>query len=202
MLLILSSLIMALFLIFGAAFPAHAKNHLLRCTEFFSNAEGTIQFIEMQECCGSDAEVLMALTSITSNAASFPFPNDLSGPTAFRWIIIATQGFADLPGVPTPDYIMPDGFFDPTGDTLRYRGVTDIVTLEPGALPLDGVNGIDRNLTTGALTVAVNSPINFAGETGSANASPAVPSFGWSARLFVVGICIGFVALLARRQAA
>src|SRR5215471_10323272 len=92
------------------ASPAHAKNHLWRFTEVFSNASGTIQFIEMQECCGADEETQMGSTSITSNAATYNFPNNLSGPTGHRWIVIATQGFAQTPGAFPPDYIMPDGF--------------------------------------------------------------------------------------------
>src|SRR5262249_24215568 len=113
--------------------------------------------------------------SMVSNAHTFPFPNDLPGPTAHRWLIIATQGFAALPGAPTPDYIMPNRFFEPTGDTLRYRGTTDIVTLQPGALPLDGVHSLDRSLTTGQLTLIVNDPINFAGVEGSVQVPPGVP---------------------------
>ena len=68
-----------------------AKNHLWRFTEIYSNADGTLQFIEMQECCGSDVETRMASTSITSNTATYAFPNHLTGPTAFRWLLIATQ---------------------------------------------------------------------------------------------------------------
>ena len=166
--------IAAALLVLGLALPCQAKNHLWKFTEFFSNADGTIQFIEMQECCGSDVEVQMSATSMVSNAHTYPFPNNLPGPTAHRWIIIATQGFAALPGAPTPDYIMPNHFFDPNGDTLRYRGTTDLVTLQPGALPLDGVSSLDRNLTTGQLTVIVNNPINFADVHGSVRV-PMIP---------------------------
>ena len=132
----------AALLVLALAWPCQAKNHLWRFTEFFSTPDGTVQFVEMQECCGSDAETNMAATFIASNANTYDFPNDLPGPTAFRWILIATQDFADLPGAPTPDYIIPDGFFDPTGDTLRYRGTTDLVELEPGALPVDGSHSL------------------------------------------------------------
>src|SRR5215510_1194259 len=79
------------------ASPAHAKNHLWRFTEVFSNTSGTIQFVEMQECCGADEETQMSSTSITSNTATYNFSNDLSGPTGNRWIVIGTQGYAHLP---------------------------------------------------------------------------------------------------------
>ena len=189
----------ALFVILlGSAQPGYAKNHLWRFTEFFSNADGTIQFIEMQECCGSNAEVKMASTSIESDSASFAFPNDLPGPTAFHWILIATQDFAALPGAPSPDYIMPDAFFDPAGDTLRYRGMTDLVVLTPGSLPVDGVNALDRNLTTGDLTVAINSPINFAGESGSVGLPVAVPMVGRIFPVLVIAL-FGVLHVLGRR---
>ncbi len=169
------------------ALPCQAKNHLWRFTEFFSNRDGTIQFIEMQECCGSDLETQMSATQIVSNAHTFPFPNDLPGPTADRWLLIATQGFAALPGAPTPDYIMPDHFFHPGSDTLRYRGTTDIVTLQTGALPTDGIHSIDRDLITGELSVIVNNPINFAGVQGSVTAPPGIPIA--TPLLWLLGAC-------------
>ncbi len=192
--------VLAFVLALTAAADAGAKNHLWRFTEFFSNADGTIQFIEMQECCGSDAETRMSNTFIASDSATYPFPNDLSGPTGHRWILIATAGFASLPGAPTPDYVMPDGFFDPAGDTLRYRGMTDVVDLLPGALPLDGVQGLDRDPGAGTLGVAVNSPINFAGETGSVTVPPAVPGLGAPIAIgFVVGLAVLGGIRLSRR---
>jgi len=153
--------------------PASAKNHLWKFTELFSNADGTIQFIEMQECCGSDVEVQMASADLVSNANVYHFPNNLVGPTAHTWILIATAGFAALPGAPTPDFILPDGFFDPAGDTLRYRFGTDIVTIDPSELPTDGVHSLERVGFAGSnFGVGVNSPINFAGDTGSVSIPP------------------------------
>jgi hypothetical protein len=174
------------------ATPAHAKNHLWRFTEVFSNATGTIQFIEMQECCGADEETEMSLTSITSNAATYNFPNDLSGPTGHRWLLVATQGFARLPGAPAPDYIMPDGFFNPAGDTLRYRGVTDMIQFATGQLPTNGIDSIQRDLQTGTTTVGVNSPINFANQSGTVNAAPAVPA---AAPLVLIAMAIALVGI-------
>jgi len=175
------------------ASTAHAKNHLWRFTEVFSNAAGTIQFIEMQECCGADEETEMGSTSITSNAATYNFPNDLPVPTAHRWIVIATQGYAHLPGAPAPDYIMPDGFFNPAGDTLRYRGVTDMIQFAAGQLPTNGVNSLQRDLQTGMTTVGVNNPINFAGQSGTINgATTTVPA---AARLVLIPMAIALIGI-------
>ena len=191
-------------LVLAVALPCHAKNHLWKFTEFFSNGDGTIQFIEMQECCGSNEETQMAITQISSNTHVFPFPNHLSGPTAHRWIIIATQSFAALPGAPTPDYIIPEHFFHPGGDTLRYRvGGTDVVTIAPGALPLDGVHSLDRDLSTGDLSVIVNNPINFAGVEGSVVAPniPIATPLLWLLGAGSVG-AVGVARLRMRRAAA
>jgi hypothetical protein len=174
------------------ASPAHAKNHLWRFTEVFSNAAGNIQFIEMQECCGADEETEMSATSITSNTATYNFANDLSGPTGHRWLLVATQGFAHLPGAPAPDYIMPDRFFNPVGDTLRYRGVTDMIQFAAGGLPTDGVDSLQRDLQTGTTTVGVNNPINFANQTGTINAATSVPA---AAPLFLAAMAIALVGI-------
>jgi hypothetical protein len=185
-----------------AASPAHAKNHLWRFTEVFSNATGTIQFIEMQECCGADEETEMSATSITSNTATYNFPNDLAGPTGHRWLLVATQGFAHLPGAPAPDYIMPNGFFNPAGDTLRYRGVTDMIQFAAGGLPTDGIDSIQRDLQTGTQTVGVNTPINFAGQSGTINVATTVPVAPplILAAIAIALVGIGVVRLRRRRH--
>ena len=63
--------------------PALAGSHLWRFRELFSNADGTVQFIEMQECCGGDSE--MGLQNLWVNSEStgktFIFPSNLEWPT-------------------------------------------------------------------------------------------------------------------------
>ncbi len=125
----------------------------------------------------------MSFTSITSNSQSFAFPNNLPGNippypgSAFGWVIIATAGFAALPGAPPEvDYVIPDGFFDPAGDTITYVGANESVVIAPGALPLDGVNSLHRDITTGQLTVGVNSPTGFLSVPGSISLAPTVPT--------------------------
>lgn len=184
--------------------PASAKNHLWKFTEVFSNADGTIQFIEMQECCGSNVEVQMASADLVSNGHVYHFPNNLVGPTAHTWILIATAGFAALPGAPTPDFIIPNGFFDPDGDTLRYRLGTDIVTIDPGELPSDGVHGLERVGFTGSnFVAAVNSPINFAGVSGSVSIPPVPTGTPLAVVVGLGGALIGsgLVALRRARRA-
>jgi hypothetical protein len=195
--------IAAALLVLASASPCGAKSHLWRFTEFFSNASGTVQFIEMQECCGSVEETQMTTANITTQSGNtYTFPNDISGSTAHRWILIATQSFANLPGAPTPDFIIPPHFFDPHGDRLRYRATLDIVNLSAGALPLDGFNSLDRNLQTGALTAMANSPINFAGGTGTVTVSP-IPVATPLAWLVLVGglAAVGLRQLVSHERA-
>lgn len=186
-----------------AAETAQAKAHLWRISEIFSNADGTIQFIELNECCGSVDERLLTNASLTSNANTYEFPNNLPifPTTAFGWVLIATADFAALPGAPTPDYIIPPNFFDPAGDTITYVGGADAAVLAPGALPTDGLNALARDIDTGALTVAVNSPINFANEAGSVVPPPQVSTgLPW---LVVSAVALaGSVAVYRRRTAS
>lgn len=152
------------------AFPqlALAKAHLWRFTEVFSNADRSVQFIEMFvfDPAGT-AEVNLAGFQLTSNSDTFVFPNNLPNENTFhKWILLATPAFASLPGAPTPDYEIPAGFFDPAGDELRYGLLFDIWTLPAGAVPTDGIHSYLRNGS-----IAVNSPNNFAGVAGSIDVS-------------------------------
>ena len=148
--------------------PAAAKSHLWKFTEVFSNASGSVQFIEMFvfDPAGT-AETQLKNFPLTSNSHTFIFPNNLPAQNTFHtWILIATPAFAALPGAPVPDFIIPANFFDPAGDELRYRTILDILPLPAGALPVDGIHSRLRDGTT-----AVNSPTNFAGVEGSIDVS-------------------------------
>src|SRR5262245_52093765 len=94
--------------------PAFAKSHLWKFTEVFSNADGSVQFIEMFvfDPAGT-AEVQLAGFPLTSSSSTFVFPHNLPNQNTFHtWILLATPAFASLPGAPTPDYIIPAQFFD------------------------------------------------------------------------------------------
>jgi uncharacterized protein DUF5648 len=151
------------------AFPAAASFHLFRLTQLYSNADGSIQFIQLKEAFGQNNENFLAghtLTSTqgpTTNTLTF-LSNLPSGNTADRSVLIATQGFATLAGI-TPNYTIPAGFLFPTGGTVSYGEGTD--TWFNAVLPTDGVNALNRDGTTGP-----NQATNFAGVTVSVVAPP------------------------------
>jgi hypothetical protein len=174
--------------------PEPPNSHLWVINEIFSSPDGTIQFIEMLECCGSTIETQMNGKSVTSQTTgnSFTFPQNLTGNTAHRHLLLATAGFAALSGAPAPDFILPDNFFSINGDTLRwfiYANAT--LTFTVGQLPLDGQLSLNRNGTTG-----VNSPTNYAGQSGSVSivGVPAMPT-RWLAALVGGAVVLGWMLL-------
>lgn len=150
----------------GIAGPrAMAGSHSWRINEIFSDADGTIQFIELKECCGMNNEVFLSGKYVSSQATGniFNFPGNLpcSNCTANQHLLLATSAFAALPGAPAPDYIIPAGFFAIEADSLDYY-FYDTFTFGAGELPTDCINSLHDGGSTGP-----NSPTNFAGETGS-----------------------------------
>lgn len=195
-----SALLVVVALAVGAPGVAGAKSHLWRFTEFFSSADRQVQFVEMQvmDPAGT-GEWHTGNWPISSNANVFVIPSHLPQENTFlRYMLVATQAFADLPGAPTPDFIMPPEFFVPAGDELRWRDVQDIFTIPPGAMPVDGTHSLQRS----DLSTPVNSPTNFAGETGSVVVGIPVPAGGPGRWLVIatVLLAIGSLALVSRRS--
>ncbi len=144
--------------------PALSGGHTWDVNEVFSNADGTIQFIELKETGGGNFETATAGHQVTSATSSFTLTANSPSPTGFKHILLGTAAFAALPGAPTPNYIIPSNFFSLTGDTMSYVPF-DVWTI--GAVPTDGVKSLNR--TGGVLD---NSPTNYAGQTGTVNAAP------------------------------
>jgi hypothetical protein len=132
--------------------------HLWQFKEVYSNADGSVQFIELFTTFSS--QQFLSGHTLTSSTNTFNFTNSPS-PTNNRHLLLATPGFASLPGGVTPNYTIPANFFNPVADTLNFGEGSDIRVLNN--IPTDGVNSI--NYPSG--TSAANSPTNFAGQTGS-----------------------------------
>ena len=184
----------------GNAVSATASNpgrtatfHSFDIEEVFSNVDGSVQFIELLETEGADGNSFFAGNLLRTDASFFNYPVDLPGTrTANRFVLIATAGFAALPGAVTPDYIIPQRFIETTGDTISIfdtatSALVDSFTFGASLiLPTDGILSLNRDGTTG-----VNSPTNFAGETGSVSAAAPIPassflSLAVMASLFVI----------------
>ena len=153
---------------------ARGGSHTWDVNEVFSNADGTIQFVELREANGTPNEVGVGghIVSADVTGESFVIASNVPSPTSNRHLLFATAAFAALPGAPTPDQIIPAGsvpFFSTSGDTVRYQP-WDVFTFGP--VPTDGINSMNRTGTA----VRPNSPTNYAGQTGSVDASG--PDFG------------------------
>jgi hypothetical protein len=172
---------------------AYAGHHLWVWTEMYSNASGSVQFVEMFTNANSEQGV--GPFTITSTTHTFNFVTNLpTATTANTWILIATSGFGSLPGGVTPDYIIPSNFFPTGGGTLNYA--SGVQSWSYGVVPTDGYHSLLRNGST-----AVNSPQNFAGQVGSVDL--AVPAFGgWGLALLIGAMLLLASGLLRRRRTA
>ncbi len=167
---------------FCVSIPALAGSHSWRVNELYSNASGTIQFIELKECCGLSQEIFIASEEVTSNSSFYTFQGNLTGPTSNKTLLLATDGFAALPGAPTRDYTIPGNFFSVDGDTIRYnpQGNYDTFSFGSGVLPTNGVDSIQiTNFNTHTFVTGPNTPTNYAGQTGSVSGNiPTVSEWG------------------------
>ncbi|GEM_PF-1895539 len=164
--------------------PAMAGSHLWKINELFTNASGTVQFIELKESLGSTGENGLAGKTMTdqANGSLYTFPANVVGNTANRHILLATAAFAALPGAPTPDHIISSNFFAINGDTIHWAPAFnyDNFTYGSGVLPTNGVNCLQMTnfITHTFVTSGANTPTNYAGQTGSVNAAGCVDTDG------------------------
>jgi hypothetical protein len=145
-----------------AALPVGATFHLWKFTEFYSNLDGSVQFIEMLDPSNFEEQVGGKTITSASTGKTFTFNVNLpSTSTAGRRMLIATAGFGSLPGGVTPDYTLPSSnFFNPAGDTITFAGGFDVKVF--ASVPTDGI--MSRIYPSN--TLATNSPTNFAGAGG------------------------------------
>jgi hypothetical protein len=162
-------------LILCPAGSLRAASHLWKIHEVFSDAEGKVQYIVLHECCGATQELYLKNLLVTSEATgkAFAFPRDLTGSSARKWLLLATAAFGAIPGAPAPDFILPDGFFSPQGDTIWYSEARnyDSFTFRAGDLPVDGLHALRiTDYAADRFEVATNAPINYAGVSGTIEA--------------------------------
>ena len=153
------------------AATASAGIHTWDVNEVFTNADGSIQFVELIDNGAGGGEINVGNGTISSNTQTYAMSEGaVVGPTNGRHYLIATAGFAALPGAPTPDAIIPPAnipFFAAASDSVAFGGFDTLaVTSAP-------TNGTDSYNAGGV--IAANSPTNYAGAAGSVNASPPPP---------------------------
>lgn len=172
---IVCGLLVALTGLVGVGVPrAHATFHLWDVNEVYSNADGSVQYIELITTFNSQQFTNGRSINALDSAAiinTFTFPSDTPSPTAGHHLLLATAGFADLPGAVTPDFTLPAApFFNPDSpaSTIDFL-LADIFNFTATDLPTDGVLSLNRNLTTGT-----NSPTNFAGDVGLLTGTPPI----------------------------
>jgi len=190
---ILSSLLCAVLLVLaGGASCAQASVHLWHVREAFTNADGSVQFVEMFD--GFFGETFTAGTTLTANSdgviKTFQFPFNIGATPGA--MLIATSGFGSLSGGVTPDFtfnqsVMPftGSFFNPnaTNITLTFSGSSDSISFTGASLPKNGIHSLTDANAFGlpfenepSLGSTTNSPTNLAGSSGSVNLSSPPPT--------------------------
>jgi len=177
--------------------PAQAGHHLWKVSEAFSNASGSVQFVEL--FCTANSEAGLGAFTLTSTTNTLNFVTNLPSATTLNtWALCATSNFASQAGGITPDYIIPANFFPTGGGTLNYASGIDAWAY--GAVPTDGVNSLNKS-TSNIVTTGVNSPHNFAGASGSVNLASTVSATStWGIVLTLGALLLVASGLLRKRE--
>lgn len=158
-------------LLLAVSASSHALFHLWTISQVYSNASGTLQFIELTTTApGQD---LLQGHAISSNSNVFNFPSNLpSSDTSNKKFLIGTAGIAAASGV-TPDYIIFDGFVFTSNVTINFAGFDIVGPIS--AIPTDGTLSLNRS-GPNSFATATNSFKNFAGTPGTVVVSnPTTP---------------------------
>lgn len=175
----------------GAPQATQAAFHLWQVKEAFSNADGSVQFVEMFDSFGGETSVngFTLKANSDGNIKTFTFPGNLTMNTPGS-LLIATSGFGSLPGGVTPDFTFSQSttpisgsFFSPnaTNLTFTFSGSGDSLTFPGASLPKDGIHSLTDAGAVGFppgspnISAGVNSPTNLAGTSGSVNLAVPEP---------------------------
>ena len=159
-----------------ACAAARAAEPSFQVVEVFSNADGTVQFVQLRESAGQNGQQGLAGKTLTvtrgGRSKTFTFPADLpNASTANRSVLIVTPGFLAVPvrypefKAVTPDYVAFDQLLPAEGGTIDFAGA-DQWTFGP--LPRDGFSALFRS----GNAVRDNAVQNFGGASISL---PVVP---------------------------
>jgi len=181
-------------LLVASSSPSRAGHHLWRLTHAYSNAAGTVQFVQL--FVNADSEAGVGPFTLTADGTRvFNFVTNLpSTATANPWILLGTSNLPTYANGLVPDYIIPANFLSTGGGTINYANVD---TWTYGALPTDGVHELLR--ADGS--TPVNSATNFAKQTASVvlPAPPVPAATTWSLALLVGALLLVASGLLRKR---
>ena len=164
---------------------AEASFHEWKIDQAYSNASGSVQYVDFLLTNPTDDEQFLSFAQFMSGTHSMGFTDLSSPPVNGQHFLIATPGFAATAGV-TPDYTFPfTPFFNPGGDTVSYGFGVDSLTL--GAFT-GGRNAMGH----GGLVLA--RPTNFAGAIGS------VPEPPTCVLLLLGAGCLWTIGTIVRRS--
>jgi hypothetical protein len=168
--------------------------HLWAIQEIYSNADGTLQFIEMKDNFGGQGSLSFAPSptiSVTNGTSTNNLGalTDLSGSTLNHFLLFGTSGI-HAAGAPVPDFIIPNGFLFTGGGTISFFGSNGGTY---PSLPIDGVTAYSWITPVGPIP---NSETNFAGTTGSIIPVPEPSTLFLVGAVGVGGAC----RWLARRR--
>ncbi len=206
------SLILATALAAAAVPHADAGFHLFDIQEIYSNADGSVQFIELfttaanQQFVSGHTITLQTLSGTSLNNVmnpAFTFSGTGPSPTDNKTYLIGTANLGTLYGV-TPDFVLPTNFLQVVGGSankrVNFASNTDIVnlgTVGVGNLPLNGSQSLDGLVNdSNPANFAINSqasPRNFAGQTAM------IPEPGSIAMVALGALALGS-SIFARRR--
>jgi hypothetical protein len=163
-----------------AATPAQAFFHEWEIKEVYTNADGSMQYVELQAFLSTEIFATGAQIVATSDGdtRTFTFPGDLPAVnTLNRHLLIASPGFERLAGAVTPDFYLPSGlFFDPGAASITITinhpslpGI-DTMTFAGASLPTNGRDSLtDTTIHTPTTTLVASqsSPTNYNGAAGA-----------------------------------
>lgn len=139
--------------------PAQAAFHLWNIREIYTDASGSLQFIEL--FCPASGQTFLDGQQIRVSSGgtthTFSLSGNLNTDSLNHALLFATAG-AQGAGAPAPNFTLPNGFLFAGGGTISFFGANGGTYT---ALPTDGT--LSRTWGDGN---AVNSPQNFAGQVG------------------------------------
>ena len=150
---------------------AEASFHLFDIQEVYSNADGSVLFVELftassgQQFLGGHSFTFEVGGTIQQTLSL----SNLTSDTTNKTFLIGTSNLTTLYGI-TPDFVIPANFFVAgANNALNFGPGQDQVNLT--LLPTDGVmslNGLINNTGSSSAATSINSqatPKNFAGQT-------------------------------------